>query len=83
MANYGPTWLDRLILRLMPADWDGRVTSGYIADRVPGLTALEATACIKKNLVHRFVEIRKVPPCTFRLKPGLILGVNVFWEADP
>ena len=79
MANYIPTWLDRLILRQIPADY---VTSSYIAERVPGLTALEVTARIKKNLEHRYVEKRMGPPHMFRLKPGLILGENVIREAD-
>jgi hypothetical protein len=82
----GPTWLDRLILRQIPADWDSRVNSGYIAERVPRLNSKEVANRIKNKLEHRFVECRKVPPyrwsLIYRLKPGLILGENVLREAD-
>ncbi len=86
MANYIPTWLDRLILRQIPADWDSHVTSSIIAERVPGLNSKEVAARIKRKLDHKFVECRKVPPyrwsLIYRLKPGLILGENVLREAD-
>ena len=83
----GPTWLDRLILRQIPADWDGRVTSGYIAERVPRLNSKEVANRIKNKLEHRFVECRKVPPyrwsLIYRLKPGLILDAYLVGEANP
>ena len=82
MANHEPTWLDCLILRQIPADWESNVTSRYIAERVPGLTALEVTARIKRKLEHRYVECRMGPPYVFRIKPGLILGEDVLREAD-
>jgi len=86
MANYGPTWLDRLILRQIPADWDSRVTSSYIAERVPGLNSREVAARIRRKLDNRYVECRRLPTyrylLIYRLKPGLILGEDVLREAD-
>ena len=82
MANYGLTWLDRRILRHIPPDWDSRVTSRYIAERMPGLTTLQVAARIKRKLEHRYVESRMVPPYIHRLKPGLILGEDLLREVD-
>jgi hypothetical protein len=82
MANYGLTWLDRRILRHIPADWESRVTSSYIAERVPGLSSKEVAYRIKRKLEHRYVESRRGPPYIFRLKPGLILGEDLLREVD-
>ena len=78
----GLTWVDRLILRHIPADWDGNVTSCFIAERVPWLSSKEVAARIKKRLEHRYVESRRVPPKIYRLKPGLIIGTVLAGEVD-
>jgi len=87
VANYGLTWLDRLILRQIPADWESRVTSSYISERVPGLNSREVAARIRRKLDEKFVECRKLPSyrylLIYRLKPGMILGEDVLREADP
>jgi len=83
MANDGPTWLDREILRHIPVDWDSRVTSSFIAERVPGLSSKMVANRIKKRLEHSYVESRMVPPYIYRLKPGLLLGPDATREAEP
>ena len=78
----GLTWVDRLILRQIPADWDSHVTSGFIAERVPWLSSKEVAARIKKRLEHSYVESRIEPPKIYRLKPGLIIGTIPAGEAE-
>lgn len=79
----GLTWVDRLILRQIPADWDSHVTSGFIAERVPWLSSKEVAARIKKRLEHSYVEARMEPPKIYRLKPGLVIGTVLAGEAEP
>jgi hypothetical protein len=52
--------LNKLILSILPLDWDDRFTSKYISDRVPGLGSRGVAAYIKRNLEYRYVESRKV-----------------------
>ena len=72
--------INKLILGILPFDWDDRFTSKYISDRVPGLDSRGVAVYIKRNLEYKYVESRKVPYNhtwikVYRIKPGVHLDI--------